>query len=149
MKSHILFAIALAIMTPAAQARDTAQDEREILRVEAALCRAFETGDVATLRNGLDARFTLVDSSGKVTDLAQNLAEVESGDPAYDRFHNHGQSIRLYGDAAIVTGITSIEGRSGGQAFAADFRFTDTWVRVDGQWKMAASHATRLPPDTR
>lgn len=149
MKPHRLFAIAVAITMPVAQARDVAHDEREILRVEAALCRAFETGDVAALRDGLDERFTLVDSSGKVTDLAQNLAEVESGDPAYDRFHNHGQSIRLYGDAAIVTGITSVEGRSGGQPFAADFRFTDTWVRVDGTWKMAASHATRLPPAKR
>lgn len=145
MKSHWLFAIAMAIMTPAAQAGDKARDEREILRVEAALCRAFETGNVAALRKGLDERFTLTDSSGKVTDLAQNLAEVERGDPAYDVFRNHGQSIRLYGDAALVTGITSIEGRSGGQAFAADFRFTDTWVRIGGQWKMAASHATRLP----
>jgi len=141
MASHWLFAIAMALATPVAQAGDKTQDEREILRVEAALCRAFETGDVAALRDGLDERFTLTDSSGKVT----NLAEVERGDPSYDVFRNHGQSIRLYGDAALVTGITSIEGRSGGQAFAADFRFTDTWVRVDGRWKMAASHASRLP----
>lgn len=145
MNSYWLFAFAMALATPVAQARDKAQDEREILRVEAALCRAFETGDVAALRDGLDERFTLTDSSGKVTDLAQNLAEVERGDPSYDVFRNHGQSIRLYGDAALVTGITSIRGRSGGQAFAADFQFTDTWVRIDGQWKMAASHATRLP----
>lgn len=145
MKPHWLLAAAMAITVPAAHAGDKARDEREILRVEAELCRAFERGDVATLREGLDERFTLTDSSGKVTDLAQNLAEVERREPFYESFRNHGQSIRLYGDAALVTGITSIKGRSGGQAFAADFQFTDTWVRVGGRWKMAASHASRLP----
>lgn len=145
MKPHWLLAAAMAITVPAAHAGDNARDEREILRVEAELCRAFERGDVATLREGLDERFTLTDSSGKVTDLAQNLAEVERREPFYESFRNHGQSIRLYGDAALVTGITSIKGRSGGQAFAADFQFTDTWVRVGGRWKMAASHASRLP----
>lgn len=141
----LIAAMVAATTTPLASARDAAQDEREILRVEAALCRAFEAGDVAALRDGLDARFTLTDSSGKVTDLAQNLAEVERREPFYESFRNHGQVVRLYGDAALVTGITSIKGRSGGTAFAADFQFTDTWVRVDGKWKMAASHASRLP----
>lgn len=148
MKTCRLLAIAMAFTSSVAHAREASDDEREILRVDAALCRAFETGDVGVLRRGLDERFTLTDSSGKVTNLMQNLAEVERRDPAYDVFRNHDQSVRLYGDAALVTGITSIKGRSGGQAFAADFQFTDTWVRVGGSWKMAASHASRLPTAT-
>ena len=80
-----------------------------------------------------------------VTDLGQNLAEVASGDPDYEVFRNHGQKIRLYGDSAIVTGITSIKSHSGDTTFEGDFQFTDTWVRRDGGWKLAASHASRLP----
>lgn len=142
LKTILFAAIAAA---GAAQAQDAARDEREILQVEAALCRAFETGDVQALRDGLDPTFTLTDSRGTVTDLDQNLAEVASGDPDYEVFRNHGQEIRLYGDAAIVTGITSIRSHSAGEAFEGDFQFTDTWVRRDGGWKLAASHASRLP----
>jgi len=80
-----------------------------------------------------------------VTDLAQNLEEVRTRDPAYDEFRNHDQVVRLYGDAAIVTGITSIKGKSGGTAFEGDFQFTDTWVHTGSGWKLAASHASRLP----
>lgn len=134
----------LLVFATQAQARDTAQDEREILRVEAAICHAFEVGDAAYLRTALDPRFTLVDSRGEVTDLAQNLAEVEAREPRYQEFRNHDQSIRLYGDAAIGTGITSIKGTAGGEAFQADFRFTDTWVYREGRWILAASHASRL-----
>lgn len=137
--------LATLVTAGAAQAHDATQDEREILRVETALCRAFETGDAQALRDGLDATFTLTDSRGTVTDLDQNLAEVAGGDPDYEVFRNHGQRIRLYGDAAIVTGITSIRSHSGGTTFEGDFQFTDTWVRRDDGWKLAASHASRLP----
>ncbi|RKG86251.1 nuclear transport factor 2 family protein [Corallococcus terminator] len=126
-------------------ARDPAQDERDLLKVEAALCRAFETGDADTLRKSLDARFTLTDSQGTVTNLEQNLAEVVKKDPVYEVFRNHHQKIRLYGDAAIVTGITTLKGHSGKTRFEGDFQFTDTWVHREGQWKLAASHVTRMP----
>ncbi|MFC5569863.1 nuclear transport factor 2 family protein [Lysobacter yangpyeongensis] len=140
-----MLALLFVLPAMAAQARDAAQDEREIRRVEAAICHAFEVGDTAYLRTALDPRFTLVDSRGAVTDLAQNLAEVTAREPRYQEFRNHDQSVRLYGDAAIVTGITSIKGTAGGEAFAADFRFTDTWLYREGRWLLAASHASRLP----
>ncbi|NOK18255.1 nuclear transport factor 2 family protein [Corallococcus carmarthensis] len=144
MKLQTTLTAVLALATGVAEARDPAQDERELLKVEAALCRAFETADVATLRKSLDARFTLTDSRGTVTDLEQNLAEVAKKDPVYEVFRNHHQKIRLYGDAAVVTGITTLKGHSGKTQFEGDFQFTDTWVYRDGQWKLAASHATRL-----
>ncbi|MBE4751686.1 nuclear transport factor 2 family protein [Corallococcus sp. ZKHCc1 1396] len=127
-----------------AEARDPAQDERDLLKVEAALCRAFETGDADTLRKSLDKHFTLTDSKGTVTNLDQNLAEVVKRDPVYEVFKNHHQKVRLYGDAAVVTGITTLKGRSGKTQFEGDFQFTDTWVHREGQWKLAASHVTRL-----
>ncbi|NNC21018.1 nuclear transport factor 2 family protein [Corallococcus exiguus] len=144
MKLQTTLTTVLALATGAAEARDPAKDERELLKVEAALCRAFETADVATLRKSLDARFTLTDSKGTVTDLEQNLAEVAKKDPVYEVFRNHHQKIRLYGDAAVVTGITTLKGHSGKTQFEGDFQFTDTWVYREGQWKLAASHATRL-----
>ncbi|KRE92507.1 hypothetical protein ASG87_00925 [Frateuria sp. Soil773] len=134
----------LLFATGLAHARDAAQDRRELLRAEAVLCHAFEVGDAATLGKGLTRDFTLTDSRGQVTDRAQNLDEVAKREPSYEMFRNHGQQVRLYGDAAIITGITSIKGHAGGAAFTGDFQYTDTWVRRDGHWVLAASHASRL-----
>lgn len=136
----LLFAMALA----STQADDAAT-KQEILRVEAELLHAWETGDAATLRRDLDPTFTLVDSKGNITDFAANVGEVEKRDPAYTVFRNRDQAVRVYGDSAIVIGITRVEGSSGGAEFKAEFRFTDTWVKRDGRWVLAASHATRLP----
>lgn len=138
--------IPLLLSLQTAAARDAAQDERDILRIEAALCRAFEQGDAAVLREYLDETFTLTDSRGAVTNLAQNVAEVQRREPRFEVFRNHGQKVRVYGDAAVTTGITTVKGTAGGTPFAADFQFTDTWVYRDGGWKMAASHASRLEP---
>lgn len=128
-----------------ALARDAAHDEREIRRVEAELCKAFETGDAVTLRKDLDKTFTLTNSRGEVGNFAQNIDEVEKREPRYEVFRNHDQNVRLYGDAAIVTGITTVKGTSKGEPFAADFQFTDTYIRRKGHWLLAASHASRLP----
>ena len=146
MKRGILPAvIAAASLAGPALARDAAHDERDVRRVEAELCKAFETGDATTLRKDLDATFTLTNSRGEVGDFAQNLDEVQKREPRYEVFRNHDQHVRLYGDAAIVTGITTVKGTSKGEPFAADFQFTDTYVRRAGHWLLAASHASRLP----
>jgi len=139
-----LLTIGLYCIASSVHAHDAAQDEREIRRVEAQLCHAFEIGDAGTLRKDLDVTFTLTNSHGEVSDFAQNLAEVASREPRYEIFRNHDQQVRVYRDAAIVTGITTVKGTSKGDAFAADFQFTDTYVRRDGHWLLAASHASRL-----
>jgi hypothetical protein len=146
MKCKLVSIIMLCSMAARLHALDAVPDEREIRRVEAELCHAFEVGDAATLRKDLDATFTLTNSRGEVSNLAQNLAEVASREPRYEIFRNHDQKVRVYRGAAIVTGITTVKGSSKGDAFAADFQFTDTYVRRNGLWLLAASHASRLSP---
>lgn len=142
----MLRAMALAMLVGVStQARaDEEQQRHAILAVETALCEAFEQADVQVLRRHLDPGFTLVDSRGVVTGLAENLAEVASGEPRYRVFRNRDQQIRLHGDSAIVVGVTHVEGELRGQAFTADFRFTDTWLRGAEGWRLAASHASRI-----
>jgi len=144
MKRFGWLAVALACAGPAAWARDTAQDEHFILRAEAVICSAYEEGDADSLRNKLDDGFTLTDSKGTVTTRDQELASVAHRDPAYLVFKNHGQKVRVYGDAAVVTGITTLQGHTAGGTFAGDYAYTDTWVYRDGHWMLAASHASLL-----
>ena len=72
------------------------------------------------------------------------LAEVRSRDPQYEVFRNHSMTAQVYGNAAIVQGITSLKGTSGGKSFEADVRFTDTLIKGNGQWRLVVSHVTRI-----
>lgn len=144
MRRRCLLVFLMAIATTAV-AIEPDQSTRDLLKAEADACQAFETGHADVLRHALTADFTLVDSHGKVTNLEQNLAEVVAREPFYEMFRNHDQQVRLYGDTALIVGVTSVRGRAEGEPFAADFRYTDTWIRREGQWLLAASHASRLP----
>jgi ketosteroid isomerase-like protein len=123
---------------------DAKADEALILERIHKACAAFEKGDADYLVEFLDESFTLTDTRGQVTTREQNLAEVRKREPRYDMFRNHGMKVRVYGDSAVVTGITSIKGTSGGAAFAVDVQFTDTLIKRDGKWRMVASHASPL-----
>lgn len=143
-RARWLLAMLLGIST-AVGAVESNPSTHQLLQAEAAACQAFEDGNAGFLRGALTTDFTLVDSHGSVTNLEQNLAEVAAREPFYTEFRNHDQRVRLYGDTALIIGITSVRGRAGGKAFAADFRYTDTWIHRDGKWLLAASHASRLP----
>ncbi len=139
------FLFAAALFAGSATAAPAASDdEQAIRRVEQALCDAFRAGDADAIARLEDATYTLTNSRGEVTTRADDIADAKKGEVRYSEFRNHDTTIRLYGDAAIVLGITSLKGTAGAKAFEADFRFTDTYVRRADGWKIAASHATRL-----
>jgi len=130
----------LACMPALASEKD---DVQQILQVERDVSAAFEREDADWLEKHLDPTFTLTGSTGKVTTRADEVADLRGG-TKYDVFRNRDSKVRLYGDAAVVTGITRVEGKSDGTPYAMDFQFTDTYVRAPKGWVMVASHATRL-----
>ena len=135
----------LALLSTAAAA-SPADDEKAILANENASCDAFRTGDGAALRKLIDESFTLTNSRSVVSTRAEEIAEVESGKYKYEEFRNRDMKVRLYGDAAVVLGITSLKGTAEGKPFAVEVRFTDTYAKRDGVWKLVAGHTTRIDP---
>ena len=119
--------------------------EQEAMATTQAGAEAFRVRDLALLERLLAPEFTLVTTRGDVQTREQALDEVRANDPVYERFENHSMNAHVYGDTAVVQGITSLKGTFGGDPFELDVRFTDTLVRVDGQWTMVVSHVTRIP----
>lgn len=130
-------------LQPAAWAASPA--EEEVMAVTQAACDAFKQGDLPALEQLLAPEFTLVGTDSAVQSRAQAISEVQAGEPRYEVFQNHGMTARVYGEAAVVQGITSLKGTAGGRPFAVDVRFTDTLVRSQGRWRLVVSHVTRIP----
>jgi len=143
---HACCIFALALVTiPAFPASATASaDEVAIRDVERALCDAIRTGDSAAIARLEDETYTLTDTHAEVSTRADDIADAKKGEIRYAEFSNHDMTVRLYGDAAIVLGITSLQGTFRGTPFALDVRFTDTYVRRSDGWKIVASQATRI-----
>jgi len=123
-----------------------AGDEDDVLRAERELALCYQNSDAACIEQGVMEDYTLTNSKGKITTRADDLEEARKHDPKYEIFENHDMKVRLHGDSAVVIGITHAKGISGGQLFDAEFRFTDTFVKDHGHWRLWAGQAVKITP---
>ena len=137
--------LAVLLSGPVLVAADDARDETAVLDALHAACDAYAKSDAIYLEQALDERFTLTDSHGAITTKADELAAVRAGDPKYEIFANSDMKVRLYRDAALVTGVTTVKGVAAGKPFHSRLQFTDTLIRRAGGWSIAASHVSPAP----
>src|SRR5260370_697591 len=103
--------------------------------------------DTQTLDRILAGDYTFAGVGDVLIDKEQWVAEVDYPGIRTTSAIVDDLRIRVYGDAAVVTGRAVYRGwsKKSGE-FVHRFRFTDTFIRRDNAWKCVASHASGLPP---
>ncbi len=138
------FVVVLATLAFQISAAQTSA-ENDVLQFERDACKAFLDADPAALERVLTADFTLTLSNGEISTRADEINELRSGKVHYDIFENYDMKARLYGDnIAVVLGKTRVKGTSEGKQFDRVVQFTDTLIKRDGRWQLAAGHVSRL-----
>ena len=141
MKTAVLLFLAAVLVCRFSFAQTSAQ--QEVLQFERDACKAFLNADVPALERVLTPDFTLTLSSGEVSTRADEINELQSKKVHYDVFENYDMLARLYGnDTAVVLGKTHVKGKSDGKPFDRVVQFTDTCIKQDGRWHVAASHVS-------
>lgn len=143
MKVSVLLILFFHVLGPSIFAQ-TPTPEDAALQVERDLAKAYQRSDVAGITKGVMDDYTLTNSSGKVTTRTGDLEEAKKVDPKYEIFENEDMKVRVHGDTAVVLGVTHVKGVSGGKPFEARFKFTDTFVKDSGQWRLYAGHVTKV-----
>lgn len=132
-----------AVQKPA----QASQDEQELRRLEDEWLGSYLRGDKATFDRIVADDFIGTDESGKVRKKAQER-ELIQAPPASVKtsLTNEDMRVRIYGDAAIVTGRIVVKTQLGGHAeISFQSRFTDTFLKRQEHWQVAARHYSRLP----
>jgi ketosteroid isomerase-like protein len=143
MKTLTLIASVVVFICRLSLAQTPAQ--QEVLQFERDACKAFLDADVAALERVLTPEFTLTLSNGEVSTRADEINELRSGKVHYDVFENYDMLARLYGDdVAVVLGKTRVNGTADGKPFDRVVQFTDTLIKRDGRWQLAAGHVSRI-----
>src|ERR1044072_6971803 len=136
------FVVVLATLAFQISAAQTSA-ENDVLQFERAACKAFLDANPAALERVLTADFTLTLSNGEISTRADEINDPRSEKVHYDVFENYDMKARLYGDnTAVVLGKTRVKGKSDGKSFEHVVQFTDTLIKRDGQWQVAASHVS-------
>jgi ketosteroid isomerase-like protein len=125
--------------------------DEEIQRIVADLDTAYQaavkSNDVGTMDRILADDFVLVVGSGKSFTKADLLEEARSGRMRYEHQEDTQQTVRVWGDTAVVTALLWAKGAENGTPFEYRVWFSDTYVRTPDGWRYVFGQSGgRLPP---
>ena len=118
--------------------------QEELLTFEREFTQAVAANDVAAIRRFVADDWVIVDADGKVIDRSRFLNVIESGALSHESMESTNVEVRLHGDTAVVTGVTTSKGQFMGQGFTTQERATDVLARLNGRWLCVFSQLTRV-----
>ena len=86
--------------------------------------------------------FTVVWFDGRIVNKEEDVKTYESDDATFTEFKIDDLKVRFYGDTAIVVGQGSIKAHTKTQDLSGQYVWTDTFVKMRGEWKAVASQVT-------
>src|SRR5262249_23068137 len=101
-------------------------------------------GAVPTLGRIFNVGFVFTNPAGLFANKMEYLDGARADTATYESVANYDQVVRIYGDAAVVAGITTVKGRYEVQEIGGRFRFTNMFVKRDDKWQCIATHVTRI-----
>jgi uncharacterized protein (TIGR02246 family) len=128
----------------------TPQDDRDaVAKLDTQFQAAVKANDAATMAKILHEDMVLVLGDGRVNTRAEQLQEARDRLIEYEvQDEDPGtQSVRVYGNTAVVTACLSIKGTSRGIAFERHLWFSDTYVRTAAGWRYFFGQASLPLPE--
>ena len=126
-------------------------DRKTVADLDTAFQAAVKSNDAAAIDGILHPDFVLVLGDGRVETRAEQIEAARRRLVVYEQQDEDAgtQTVRVWGDTAVVTALLWIKGRQGGVAFERRLWFSDTYVRTPSGWKYAFGQASLpLPRST-
>jgi ketosteroid isomerase-like protein len=131
----------------AAQSKSASADVgAAVMALEEKWTQAQLKGDAAALAALLADTLVITSSEGRVQTKAEYVGRLKSGDTKFTAAKVDEMRVHVYGDTAIVTGRFQGAGTERGKPFQETERWTDTWIKMNGQWLCVASHGSLVKP---
>ncbi len=117
--------------------------EQELIQIENDWCTAEVKRDAAIYGRILADDYAGVGSRGTTETKAEAMGSLKDMSASVGACVNSNMKVRVYGDAAVVTGLVTRSGTHKGAAYKdRQVLFTDMYVRRDGRWQCVASGGT-------
>ena len=123
-----------------------ANDEKIIAALDTQYQAAVKTNDAATMDRILADDFILVTGSGKTYTKADLLKEARSGLVVYEHQEDTEQTVRIWGDTAVVTAKLWEKGTDNGKPLDKTVWFSDTYVRTPSGWRYVFGQSSLPSP---
>lgn len=124
-----------AAYVPFVASGNTAHDAKTVAALDTAYQAAVKINDVATMNRILADDFSVVLGSGKVYTKADIVQFAQTRRIQYEHQEEEAQSVRVWGDTAVVTAKLWLKGTDQGVPFDYHVWFSDTYVRTATGWR--------------
>lgn len=130
---------------PPSATPSVAADEEQLLGIQQEWADACLHADAEYVARLLTDDWVYTNERAEMSSKAAEIQQTRERTVRYTVFENHDMTVHLHGDAAVVTGRTRFKGTiaASGKLIEADVQFTDTFVRIEGRWRVAATHVSR------
>ena len=92
----------------------------------------------------LDDRLMYIHSNGWSQSKQEVFADMQSGKLIYKQIELKETHVRLYENAAVVTGTGRFMGSREGNEFDLTLSYTEVYVKKGSNWLLVSRHANRL-----
>ena len=120
--------------------RDAASTEHAVQQQDQERIRAQIAADTVALRRIYADDFFGIGPTGVVRNKAEVIADFTSHELTYQSITTADVRVRIYGNAAVESGRSTMIGVDKGRAVPHENRFTRVWVVKEGRWQLVANH---------
>jgi ketosteroid isomerase-like protein len=119
-------------------------DEQAITQIENEWGAALVARDFAVIDRITSPDWMLTTPDGVVHTKAEMDAMLKDGKVKFESFKVEKLTVRIYGEAAVVFGLTTEKLMMDGKSMDGQNQFTDTFVKRDGKWQCVATHVSAV-----
>jgi len=121
-----------------------ANDQSEIRLLEIRLREAALARATDVLKYLLADDYTNINAYGQVRNKARVIADIESGDISFEAIDLDDISVRLYGDAAVLTANRTVRGTAKSRDPTGQFRELRVFAKRQWRWEAVMLQITRI-----
>jgi len=110
-------------------------DEQTIAALDTEYQAAVQRNDVAVMDRLLADDFVLVTGKGRIYTKGDLLRQAASKAVVYERQEDSNQTVRIWGNTAVITAVLWAKGKDHGRPFEYRLWFSDTYVRTSTGWR--------------
>ena len=140
----ILIALVITLPSPAFAQNRKNEVQEELLKLEKEFAQAITKNDTEAIGRILADDWVIIDPDGGIIDRTRFLGVIKSGALTHEMMESEDDSVRIYGDTAVVMGLTTSKGKFMDQEFTTRERATDIFVKQHGRWQCVFSQLTRV-----
>ena len=133
---------------PKAEKVSTSNAELEVTQLADQYIAALKGKDMKALESIWGDDLIFINPGGVVLTKAQRLADIQSGANRFDSLEASDRAVRVYGDVAVMTSLTTMKGQYGGQEASGQYRVTNVFAKRGGAWQIVSLQMTPIatPP---